>query len=141
MAYTKTPKSPIQASQTWLDRICLIKRREDPLSHTPLEKHATVTIVTLSAFTAPFPSCILFPSFTTLADHFHTSETRVALTTTVFLIGIAITPLWWGSLSQEYSRRPILLVSFALSAVAAIVCAVADSVSLVIGLRFVEALG
>jgi multidrug resistance protein len=138
---TDIKESPFKPSQTWLDRICLLKRREDPLSHSPLEKHTIVAIITLSAFTAPFASSILFPSFTTLVDHFHTSETRVALTTTVFLIGLAIAPLWWSSLSQEYGRRPILLVSFVLSAIAAVVCAVADSVSLVIGFRFVEALG
>ncbi|KAL3483550.1 putative florfenicol exporter [Aspergillus germanicus] len=137
----KSPESQIKAPQTWLDHLCLMKGRDDPLSHTRLEKHTIVAIVTLSAFTAPFASCILFPSFTTLVDHFHTSETRVALTTTVFLIGLAIAPLWWSSLSQEYGRRPILLISFVLSAVAAIICAVANSISLVIGFRFIEALG
>lgn len=87
-----------ELSSSWLDRICLLKKRDDPKSHTRLEKNVIVLVVTLSAFTAPFASTILFPSFSTLVLHFHTSDTIVALTTTVFLIGLAIAPLWWSSL-------------------------------------------
>ncbi|KAJ5963781.1 MFS transporter [Penicillium vulpinum] len=98
-------------------------------------------IITLSAFTAPFASCILFPSFTTLVDHFHTTEPKVALTTTVFLIGLAIAPLWWSSLSQEYGRRPVLVFSFLISAIAVIICAVSNSLPLITVFRLIEALG
>ncbi|KAL4875418.1 putative florfenicol exporter [Aspergillus karnatakaensis] len=138
---TPTKELPLTMSQTWLDYVCLMKRRNDPISHTRLEKHAIVGLVTLSAFTAPFASTILFPSFNTLVKHFHTTETQVALTTTVFLIGLAIAPLWWSSLSQEYGRRPILLISFFLSAIAVIICAVSNSMPLLIVFRLIEAAG
>ncbi|OOQ83569.1 putative MFS transporter [Penicillium brasilianum] len=128
-------------TRTWFDRLCLVQRHQDPKTHSPWQKHAIVMIVTLSAFTAPFASCILFPSFTTLVDYFHTTETKVALTTTVFLLGLAVAPLWWSTLSQEYGRRPVLVFSFLVSTVAVIVCAVSNSLPLIIVFRLIEALG
>ena len=128
-------------TRTWFDRFCFVRRREDPKSHSPWQKHGIVAIITLSAFTAPFASCILFPSFTTLVDDFHTTETKVALTTTVFLLGLAVAPLWWSTLSQQYGRRPVLVFSFLISTVAVIVCAVSNSLPLITVFRLIEALG
>ncbi|RAH43096.1 MFS transporter [Aspergillus brunneoviolaceus CBS 621.78] len=139
---TQTTKSPAATpSRLWFDRFCLLRRREDPQSYSPWQKHLIVAVITLSAFTAPFASCILFPSFTTLVEHFHTTETQVALTTTAFLLGLAVAPLWWSTLSQQYGRRPVLVASFILSTIAVIVCAASDSLALMIVFRLVEALG
>ncbi|KAJ5991843.1 Major facilitator superfamily domain general substrate transporter [Penicillium sp. IBT 35674x] len=136
-----TESTPASTTQTWFDRLCLFQRREDPKSHTSWQKYSIVAIITLSAFTAPFASCILFPSFTTLVADFDTTETKVALTTTVFLLGLAVAPLWWSTLSQEYGRRPVLVSSFLISTVAVIVCAVSNSLPLIIVFRMIEAAG
>jgi multidrug resistance protein len=74
-------------------------------------------------------------------DHFHTTETKVALTTTVFLLGLAVAPLWWSTLSQQYGRRVVLVSSFLISTVAVVVCAVSNSLPLIIVFRLIEALG
>lgn len=136
-----TKSTSTSTTQTWFDRLCFFQRREDPKSHTSRQKYSIVAIITLSAFTAPFASCILFPSFTTLVVDFNTTETKVALTTTVFLLGLAVAPLWWSTLSHEYGRRPVLVSSFLISTVAVIVCAVSNSLPLVIVFRMVEAIG
>ncbi|KAJ5786788.1 Major facilitator superfamily domain general substrate transporter [Penicillium pulvis] len=136
-----TESTSTSTTQTWFDRLCFFQRREDPKSHTSWQKYSIVAIITLSAFTAPFASCILFPSFTTLVVDFDTTETKVALTTTVFLLGLAVAPLWWSTLSQEYGRRPVLVFSFLISTVAVIVCAVANSLPLIIVFRMIEAVG
>ncbi|KAJ5770271.1 Major facilitator superfamily domain general substrate transporter [Penicillium nucicola] len=133
----ETRTSPI----SWFDRFCFVARRDDPKTHPAWQKNAIVGIVTLSAFTAPFASCILFPSFGILVEHFHTTQTKVALTTTVFLLGLAAAPLWWSTLSQQYGRRPVLVFSFLISTVAVIVCAATNSLPLIIVFRLIEALG
>lgn len=124
-----------------LDRFCFLAELDDPKSHSELQKNTVVGMITLSAFTAPFSSHLLFPSLDTLVDHFHTTTTKVALTTTVFLLGLAIAPLWWSTLSQQYGRRPILVFSFLVSALAVIICAVSSSLPLVTVFRFLEAVG
>ncbi|KUL89651.1 hypothetical protein ZTR_00399 [Talaromyces verruculosus] len=123
----------------WLDRFCFLAELDDPKSHSELQKNTVVGMITLSAFTAPFSSHLLFPSLDALVDHFHTTTTKVALTTTVFLLGLAVAPLWWSLLSQQYGRRPILVFSFLVSALAVIICAVSSSLPLVTGFRFLEA--
>ncbi|RTE84381.1 hypothetical protein BHE90_001009 [Fusarium euwallaceae] len=138
---SSTEKRTRPAQAAWFDSFCFAPRLEDPKSHSIWQKRAIVAIITLSAFTAPFASCILFPSFATLVEYFHATETKVALTTTVFLLGLAIAPLWWSTLSQEYGRRPVLVASFLISTAAVIVCAVSNSLSLIIVFRLVEALG
>ncbi|EPS25550.1 hypothetical protein PDE_00484 [Penicillium oxalicum 114-2] len=137
----ETTEKSVSPTRTWFDRLCLVQKQADPKVHSPWQKHAIVAIVTLSAFTAPFASCILFPSFTTLVDFFHTTQTTVALTTTVFLLGLAVAPLWWSTLSQQYGRRPVLVFSFLVSTVAVIICAVSNSLPLIIVFRLIEALG
>ncbi|CAG7916104.1 unnamed protein product [Penicillium olsonii] len=126
---------------TWFDRLCFVHRQDDPTAHSIWQKRSIVLIITLLAFTAPFASCILFPSFTILVDHFHTTETKVALTTTVFLLGLAVAPLWWSTLSQQYGRRPVLVFSFLISTIAVIICAVSNSLPLIIVFRLIEAVG
>jgi MFS family permease len=125
----------------WLDHFCFLEKVDDSKSHSELQKNTIVGMITLSAFTAPFSSYALFPSLDALVDQFHTTTTKVALTTTVFVLGLAIGPLWWSSLSQEYGRRPILVLSFVLSGVAVIVCSVSNSLPLITGFRFLEAVG
>lgn len=124
-----------------LDRFCFHAKIDDPKSHSEFQKDTIVGMITLSAFTAPFSSYLLFPSIDALVDHFHSTTTEVALTTTVFLLGLAIAPLWWSSLSQQYGRRPILIFSFLVSGVAVIICAVSNSLPLITGFRFLEAVG
>ncbi|KAJ5332975.1 Major facilitator superfamily domain general substrate transporter [Penicillium brevicompactum] len=126
---------------SWFDHFCLMAKRDDPKTHPGWQKNAIVVIITLSAFTAPFASCILFPSFTILVEHFHTTQTKVALTTTVFLLGLAVAPLWWSTLSQEYGRRPVLVFSFLISTAAVIVCAATNSLPLITVFRLIEAVG
>ncbi|QGA18846.1 hypothetical protein EYB26_006531 [Talaromyces marneffei] len=130
-----------QPSMNWFDRFCFIAKIDDPKSHSHIEKNTIVGMITLSAFTAPFAAYLLFPSLDALVDHFHTTSTKVSLTTTVFLLGAAVAPLWWSSLSQQYGRRPILVFSFLVSAVAVTICAASNSLPLIIGLRFLEAVG
>ncbi|CAI7636308.1 unnamed protein product [Penicillium crustosum] len=142
MSETKSIELPSTSTiRTWFDRFCFVQKRRDPTTHSPWQKRSIVVIITLSAFTAPFASCILFPSFTTLVDHFHTTETKVSLTTTVFLLGLAVAPLWWSTLSQQYGRRPVLVFSFLLSTIAVIICAVSNSLPLITVFRLIEALG
>lgn len=131
----------MKPAMNWLDLFCFLEKIDDPKSYLELQKNIIVGMITLSAFTAPFSSYLLFPSLDALVDHFHTTTAHVALTTTVFLLGLAIAPLWRSSLSQQYGRRPILVFSFLVSGVAVIICAVSDSLPLITGFRFLEAVG
>ena len=69
------------------------------------------------------------------------SEATAQLTFSIALFGMAFATLFYGSLSDRYGRRPVLLSGLALFLIGSALSAAADSiVPLVLG-RFLQAIG
>ena len=69
------------------------------------------------------------------------SDAFAQLTFSIALFGMAISTLFYGSLSDRYGRRPVLLSGLALFLIGSAISAVTDSaLTLVLG-RFVQAVG
>src|SRR6202030_901245 len=69
------------------------------------------------------------------------SDALAQLTFSIALFGMAFATLFYGSLSDRYGRRPVLLSGLALFLIGSAVSAAADSiVPLVLG-RFLQAIG
>src|SRR4051794_25584693 len=69
------------------------------------------------------------------------SDALAQLTFSIALFGMAISTLFYGSLSDRYRRRPVLLSGLALFLVGSAISALTDSaLTLVLG-RFVQAVG
>lgn len=76
----------------------------------------------LSAF-GPFITDMYLPTLPAMVDVFKTSATKVQIGLTTSLIGLALGQLIFGSLSDKYGRKPIIigsLVLFSISSVASI---------------------
>ena len=69
------------------------------------------------------------------------AEPGVARTMASYLIGIALGQLVYGPISDRYGRKPPLYVGFALYALGSIGCAYAGSMSMLMVMRVVQALG
>jgi DHA1 family bicyclomycin/chloramphenicol resistance-like MFS transporter len=81
------------------------------------------------------------PALPRIVSEFGATVKSVQLTVTAFFIGLACGQLFYGTFSDHYGRRPMLLGGLALCLAATIFCANAGSVdALVIG-RFFQALG
>ena len=81
------------------------------------------------------------PALPTMADYFHASDSQLQLTLTVYAIGSAISLLVSGPLTDRFGRRPVLLAGLFLYVVATVVCALADSLEVLIVARLFQALG
>ena len=81
------------------------------------------------------------PSFKTIQNEFQTSASLIGLTLSVFLLGMALGQLVYGPLSDRIGRIKVLLGGMALFSVASVACAFAPNVELLLGARFVQALG
>src|SRR5215813_3472904 len=69
------------------------------------------------------------------------SDAFAQLTFSIALFGMALSTLFYGSLSDRYGRRPVLLSGLALFLAGSAVSAIADSaLALVLG-RLVQAIG
>ncbi|GAV22911.1 multidrug effflux MFS transporter [Carboxydothermus pertinax] len=92
---------------------------------------------TLTAF-APLSIDMYLPSLPSLARDLHTHASLVQLSLTACLVGLAIGQLIFGSQSDIYGRRPLLIWGLFFYTLSSFLCAVSTSVYFLIALRFVE---
>jgi DHA1 family bicyclomycin/chloramphenicol resistance-like MFS transporter len=71
----------------------------------------------------------------------HASSAQTQATVATFLAGMAIGQLFYGPASDRFGRKPPILLGLAIYVVAGVGCALAVSAPVLIGLRFLQALG
>ncbi|UEL25344.1 multidrug effflux MFS transporter [Pseudomonas fluorescens] len=81
------------------------------------------------------------PALPAMADDFHSSDSQLQLTLTLYTLGSAISLLVSGPLTDRFGRRPILLVGLFLYVLATVACALANSLEVLIIARLFQALG
>jgi DHA1 family bicyclomycin/chloramphenicol resistance-like MFS transporter len=100
-------------------------------------------IITLASITliGPLSIHIFLPTMPVVKAAFGISDALVGLTFSVTLFVMAFVTLLYGSLSDRYGRRPVLLTGLALFTAGSLVSALAQSVTGLIVGRIIQALG
>lgn len=78
----------------------------------------------------PFAIDTYLPAFPAMAAHLGASQIEVQQTLTCYLGPFAFMILWHGALADAYGRRRVLLVAFALFALASVLCIFANSIEM-----------
>jgi DHA1 family bicyclomycin/chloramphenicol resistance-like MFS transporter len=99
-----------------------------------------VLLTALAAF-GPISTDLYLPSLPALRGAFDATVAEVQLTLSVFLAALAAGQLIYGSLSDRFGRRPVLLAGVSLYFLAGLACALAPSIEALIAFRFVQAVG
>lgn len=99
----------------------------------------TLLLTVLVAFGALSNNTYL-PSFPAMAREFAVPEAGVLLTLSAFFVGFAGGQLVYGSVSDRFGRRPVLLGGLGAYTLASAVCAAAPDIATLIGARFVQGL-
>ncbi|MFM2588423.1 purine nucleoside transporter PunC [Vibrio sp. TBV020] len=81
------------------------------------------------------------PAFKAMEIDFATGPEYIALSLTVFLVGMAVGQLLWGLASDKFGHRNTLAAGLALFTVASFGLAFSDQVWQLLSLRFVQAIG
>lgn len=100
-----------------------------------------ILILGLLSALCPFSIDMYLPGFPAIARSLHTSVEEVAFSLSSFFIGVCLGQLVCGPLLDRYGRKKPLLAGLTLYGLASISCALSPSVELLIGFRFVQALG
>ncbi|MDA9440566.1 major facilitator transporter [Bradyrhizobium sp. CCBAU 51745] len=90
---------------------------------------------------APISLYILVPALPVLATNFGRDISIAQMTVSLYMVGIALSQLTMGPLSDRFGRRPVLLGGLALMVAASIACIFAQDLPQLIAARFFQALG
>jgi DHA1 family bicyclomycin/chloramphenicol resistance-like MFS transporter len=115
-------------------------RRLNPTPSPAVARRLAWTLGGLSAF-GPFAIDMYLPAFPWIAKDLDTTIGRVQITLAIFLLGLAVGQILWGTLSDHVGRRMPLLSGCLLFSSMAIVCATAHSAHTLIAARFFMGLG
>lgn len=114
------------------------------MSHPPHSQfaHAPILVlVTAMLMMQPLSTDLYLASLPSLASVFNVPVSTVQLTLSLFVIGFGSAQLLVGPLSDRFGRRPVLLIGLGLYVAASALCALSQSIELLIAARFLQALG
>ena len=84
---------------------------------------------------------IYLPSLPSIAESFRTDGNTLQLSLTSYFAAMAVTQIFYGSVSDMFGRRPPLIAGMTIYVIGAVGCALAPSVPALIAFRFVQGLG
>lgn len=101
------------------------------------------TIFTLGLLSAmgAFSIDMYLPGFPDIAKDLHTTIAHITLSITSFFIGISLGQLIYGPLLDRFGRKKPLYIGLVLYLITSVACAFAPTADMLIGLRFLQALG
>ena len=110
---------------------------------TPGQLSVGVMMVFISVLTA-FPMMatdMYMPALPSIKDELNTTVELVNITMSGFFFIISISGLLFGSLSDRFGRKPVIMVSLTLYIVASILCAISPNIYFLIVSRLLQAIG
>ncbi|GLS89818.1 Bcr/CflA family drug resistance efflux transporter [Psychromonas marina] len=81
------------------------------------------------------------PAFDTLRQDLATSSQMIGWSLSIFLLGMAIGQLIYGPISNAFGKKKVLISSLAIFSVGTVICAMSDSVELLLAGRFIQSIG
>lgn len=84
---------------------------------------------------------IYLPALPSLVHDFHTSQQSLNFSLTLFLVGFAVSQLFWGPISEKYGRKLPLIYGMVITVLGITFAMLAPNVIVFNFGRFIEALG
>ena len=152
---TLTAKKPIvkvpRAERRGLfARFCVVAEVTEPWDYPNNTKWFVTFVIAVAGAAAPIGSSIIFrtyvsqelnPADTVIAtldqvtEEFNSTPTVVNLSVALYMLSMAIFPLWWSAFSETWGRRSIYITSFALFILWSILSAISTSVGMLVVMR------
>ena len=105
------------------------------------QRRGAVSLLLAMVLLGVFPLDVLLPSFPALAAHFHNTPADIALSISLFAVGIAFSQVLIGPLSDAIGRKGLLLAGMIVSMLGALGCVMTGDYTLFLIFRVVQALG
>lgn len=111
------------------------------MSHPQLAEHLLILILTGCFVLQPVSTDLYLASLPHLVSEFGVSMVIVQQTLSFFTVGFGVAQLISGPLSDRFGRKPLMLSGLATYFTASLICALAANIYVLIGGRFLQAIG
>ncbi|KAJ2811798.1 hypothetical protein H4S07_001825 [Coemansia furcata] len=113
-----------------------------PYSPFSARTRAMIVIITaLTGLVSPLSANMYYPSIQRVRDDLHTSQSSVTWTVTAYIIAMAVFPLIWSNLADQFGRKPVYALSMLVYTCGSIGCALSHSLTALIASRVVQSAG
>ncbi|MDO7898158.1 multidrug effflux MFS transporter [Pseudomonas citrulli] len=106
-----------------------------------MNNRTTLVVTCTTVFLAQLGMSIYLPAVPDIARDLGADASRVSWGLSVYLVGMALPMLLWGSLSQRLGRKPVLLAALGLYGVANLALPLGTGVEAFLALRLLQGVG
>ncbi|MDM5334215.1 Bcr/CflA family efflux MFS transporter [Ureibacillus composti] len=106
-----------------------------------LKKWGFVAFITSLSMIPPLATDLYMPALPEMVTVFNTTTTKTSLTMTIFFVCMAIGILLFGTLSDKFGRKPMLITAILLTFLFSVACSFAPTITFLIIARAIQALG
>jgi DHA1 family bicyclomycin/chloramphenicol resistance-like MFS transporter len=89
----------------------------------------------------PIAIDMALPALTRIGDALHSTQSLAGMTLSLFMAGFALSPFFYGPLSDRHGRRPLLVVGLVLFALGGVLATVAPNMTVLLIARLLQGLG
>lgn len=111
------------------------------LEPSATKRFSAVILLLTMILLGVFPLDVVLPSFPALSNHFTRSPADIAFSVSLFAIGISLSQLLIGPLSDKLGRKGLLLAGMGVSIIGAMGCVLAKNFTVFLFFRCIQALG
>ena len=104
-------------------------------------KQLIMGILMITACFASMSSDIYAPAIPAISDALDTSIDNVQWSMAIFMLGVALSQLFYGPISEGIGRRPPLLFGLFITLAGTVICAFSPSITVLIAGRFIQGIG
>jgi len=108
---------------------------------SPKTKYFIVIMTVFGTLFSPFSSFIYITALTPIANSYHRSLNDINFTVTIYQVMQAISPLFFGDLSDQLGRRPVYFITFTIYIAANIGLALQNNYAALMVLRALQSTG
>ncbi|GAA5814050.1 hypothetical protein MFLAVUS_007540 [Mucor flavus] len=140
----ETSPSTITTSSTGNDEITIIEQRKLSEPYTIFTKPQIFRILTIASLTSmisPLTASIYLPALNQIESSLGVSTAKVNLTITAYMIFQAISPAFWGTIADQWGRRPVLLCTMLIYCATCVGLTFTKNYTTLIVLRMIQAFG
>ncbi|KAI8369847.1 major facilitator superfamily domain-containing protein [Choanephora cucurbitarum] len=139
--YREATNMTTEKRSSWWKRRHEKDKTADPKLYSPIKKNSILFVVAIAGMISPISSTLYYPALVDMQYALNTSATAMNASLSIFTFFTAFFPLVWATFGDRYGRRWIYIISFFISLIGTICCALSVNAEMFIVFRAFSAIG